>query len=253
MDRHFGVLTAASIALMRGHQPGHSNGCLRWGWKAPHPESGPPGAAPNPPCQGPCLGLPSYPGPLWGPWSPRAQGSCPGSLRTGVRAARGAGAPHGLQSGLGVQWEWGHHHLQGCRGWRGAASPARLLFTVIHLGQLKPLFGRHNTQFPQLSSFSSSILLSRVVRASCPSESPCPHPEARLPPLCPLGGCRREPGPERNSSQVDRQAGPPDPGAHTEGRPAPSCLSAKRPGSECGRGCVRLAAASAGPPELMEI
>lgn len=37
-------------------------------------------------------------------------------------------------------------------------SPSRLLFTVTHLGQRKPSFGKDSAQFPQLSSFLSSML-----------------------------------------------------------------------------------------------
>lgn len=171
-----------------------------------------------------------------------------------MRRARGAGAPHGPQSGRGIQREWGHRHLQGSRGWRGPASPARVLFTVIHLGQLKPLFGRHNTQFPQPSSFPSSILLSRVVRASCPSESPCPHPEGSPASPLPLGWMQE--GATAGSEwlagrQTGRQGlGTPEPCTGTAPR-RPASLQSARAGAW--QGCIRLAAASAGPPDLMEI
>lgn len=163
MDRRAGVLPAAGIVLAGGPQPdphgecshaSGSSGSLRWGCKFP-PWKG----SPRPSLPGPLfrsvfqpwvtLGMlePTSPGKL--PWEPASRGV----------DSRGAGAPHGPvrpRRPAGA----GHRHLQGPGAWRGKAFPARLLSIVIHLGQLKPLFGRHSTQFPQRSSFSSSVLLS---------------------------------------------------------------------------------------------
>lgn len=75
------------------------------------------------------------------------------SLHLGPRTAGGLRPRTGSRQGAASS---GSGAIATCRDPEGGEelpSPARLLFTVIHLGQLKPLFGRHNTQFPQLSSF----------------------------------------------------------------------------------------------------
>ena len=202
---------------------------------APLRQEGPPWRSPQPPlprplsrvCR-PTVGL-LCASPRLGTLTPvsTAELSCePACKGEGSQKGRGcAGSSQGTASGA-------NGAITTCRD---PPSPARLLCTVTHLGQLKPLFGRHNTQFPQLSSFSSSILLSRVVRASIPRSHPARILKARLPPLCPWvdagEGAQASWGREGKARRwTDRWAGPRHPGTHPQGQPLAVLSLCKVPG-----------------------